>query len=206
MTAKIRPLRAGDVWQVLAIERQAFPEDPWASAAARGWMNRSGSGRNPRHAARLARLLQRIPIGACSHLLRLAGLVITGRPATMHYSVAVADGVAGYGRLRADAGSRGVIQALAVRRGLEGQGIGTALLNELIATAAARECHEVLLYVRAGNDRARRLYGRAGFTDAGLRPSYYQPSGADAIVMRLAIASSPTRHRRPRMPQSMEAT
>jgi ribosomal protein S18 acetylase RimI-like enzyme len=205
MTATIRPLRAGDLWRVLAIERQAFPEDPWASAAARGWLNRSMIGGDPRHAARLARLLQRTRIGECSHLLRLTGLVVTGRPATLHYSVAMADGVAGYGRLRADAESGGVIQALAVRRDLAGRGIGTALLNDLIATAAARGCHEISLYVRAGNHRARRLYDRAGFTDAGLRPCYYQPSGADAIVMRLAIASSPAGHRKPRMPQSMEA-
>ena len=206
MTAKIRPLRAGDLWQVLAINRQAFPEDPWTTDTARGWLSRSVIGRHPRHAIRLARLIQRIRLGECSHLVQLIGLVVLGRPATLYYRVAAADGVAGYGRLKTDARSKGDIRTIAVRREREGQGIGTALLNDLIATAAARQCREVFLCVRADNDRARRFYKRAGFTDAGLRPRYYQPSGTNAIVMRLAISSGPETHRKPRMPQSMEGT
>jgi [ribosomal protein S18]-alanine N-acetyltransferase len=184
MTAKIRPPQARDLWQVLAIERQAFPEDPWTIETARGWLSRSVIGRRPRHAARLARLIQRIRLGEFIHFMQLMGVVAFRRPATLYYAVAVADGVTGYGRLKAGSGPRGDIQTVAVRREFEGQGIGTALLNDLIATAAARECREVVLYVRAGNDRARRLYERAGFTDAGLRPGYYQPSGTDAVVMR----------------------
>jgi ribosomal-protein-alanine acetyltransferase len=183
MTARIRPIRAGDLWQVLAIERQAFPEDPWTIETARGWLSRSVIGRRPRHAARLARLLQRIRFGQCIHLIQLMGVVAFGRPAALYYVVAVADGVAGFGRLKAGSGPRGDIQTIAVRREFEGQGIGTALLNDLIATAAARECHEVFLYVRADNDRARRLYRRTGFTDLGVWPAYYQPSGTDAVVM-----------------------
>ena len=46
---------------------------------------------------------------------------------------------------------------------------------------------EVFLYVRASNHGARLLYRRTGFTDAGVKPGYYQPSGTDAIVMRLPI-------------------
>jgi [ribosomal protein S18]-alanine N-acetyltransferase len=38
--------------------------------------------------------------------------------------------------------------------------------------------------VRTDNDRAQRLYRRYGFTDIGIRRGYYQPSGADALVMR----------------------
>jgi ribosomal-protein-alanine N-acetyltransferase len=35
------------------------------------------------------------------------------------------------------------------------------------------------------NARARLLYRRTGFNEVGVRPGYYQPSGADAIVMCL---------------------
>jgi [ribosomal protein S18]-alanine N-acetyltransferase len=41
----------------------------------------------------------------------------------------------------------------------------------------------VLLEVRADNEPAQRLYRRRGFTEIGRRRGYYQPSGADAVVM-----------------------
>jgi ribosomal-protein-alanine N-acetyltransferase len=39
------------------------------------------------------------------------------------------------------------------------------------------------LEVRSDNERAQRLYRRFGFRPVGLRRAYYQPSGADAVVM-----------------------
>jgi ribosomal-protein-alanine N-acetyltransferase len=65
-----------------------------------------------------------------------------------------------------------------------GQGIGSALLQALLAEAAGRGCAEIFLEVRVDNPRAQQLYRRHGFTDAGLRRGYYQPSGTDALVMR----------------------
>jgi ribosomal-protein-alanine N-acetyltransferase len=73
---------------------------------------------------------------------------------------------------------------MAVARSHWGRGIGSALLESLLAEAARRECTEVFLEVRADNPRAQRLYIRHGFADMGLRRGYYQPSGTDAIVMR----------------------
>jgi len=109
------------------------------------------------------------------------------QPATRYYIVAEADGtVAGYAGLIAS-GRQGDVQTIAVRADRQGQGIGTALLADLIATAKARECREVFLEVRADNDRARLLYRRTGFTEVGVRRGYYPPSGADAVVMRLPI-------------------
>jgi ribosomal-protein-alanine N-acetyltransferase len=40
--------------------------------------------------------------------------------------------------------------------------------------------------VRVDNLRAQRLYERFGFQPVGIRRNYYQPSGVDALVMRLA--------------------
>ena len=42
----------------------------------------------------------------------------------------------------------------------------------------------MLLEVRADNEAAQRLYQRRGFTEIGRRRGYYQPSGADAVVMK----------------------
>ncbi len=110
------------------------------------------------------------------------------RPATRYYIVAETDGtIAGYAGLCAGIGDQSDVQTIAVRPDRQGEGIGTALLADLIATAAARRRREVFLEVRADNDRARLLYRRTGFTEVGVRRDYYQPSGIDAIVMRLRI-------------------
>jgi ribosomal-protein-alanine N-acetyltransferase len=69
-----------------------------------------------------------------------------------------------------------------------GEGIGAALLENLLTEAGRRGCTEVLLEVRTDNDRAQRLYRRYGFVGIGVRRGYYQPSGADALVMRHVIA------------------
>jgi len=110
------------------------------------------------------------------------------QPATRYYIVADEDGtVAGYAGLSAARGDQGVVTTIAVRADRHGEGIGTAMLADLIATAAARECRDVFLEVRADNHRARLLYLRTGFSEVGVRHAYYQPSGVDAVVMRLPI-------------------
>ena len=43
--------------------------------------------------------------------------------------------------------------------------------------------------MRTDNSRAQRLYRRYGFTEIGIRRGYYQPSGADALVMRRDVTS-----------------
>ncbi len=76
---------------------------------------------------------------------------------------------------------------LAVAEQRWGQGLGAALLDALLSEAARRGCGEVFLEVRVDNARAQRLYQRRGFTEIGIRRGYYQPSGTDALVMRLTL-------------------
>jgi ribosomal-protein-alanine N-acetyltransferase len=45
----------------------------------------------------------------------------------------------------------------------------------------------VFLEVRVDNHRAQLLYQRRGFVEIGIRRGYYQPSGTDALVMRLSL-------------------
>jgi ribosomal-protein-alanine acetyltransferase len=188
MTVKIRTLRGGDLWQVLTIERRAFPEDPWTTATAGGWLVRATRGGRASYTGRLARFIRFTRVNETIGLVRLARLAVLKRPASLCCLVAEADGaIAGYACLDAVTGGAADLQMIAVRADRRGGGIGTALLSRLIATAAARGCGEVFLYVRASNHRARLLYRRTGFTDAGVKPGYYQPSGTDAIVMRLYI-------------------
>ena len=117
----------------------------------------------------------------------------TTDPASRYYIVADDDGViAGYGGLLAQRGGQADVLTLAVAEDRWGEGIGGALLDGLLAEARQRGCTEIFLEVRVDNDRAQRLYRRRGFADIGIRRAYYQPSGTDALVMRL-IQEPPAR-------------
>ncbi|WNI19738.1 ribosomal protein S18-alanine N-acetyltransferase [Actinacidiphila sp. ITFR-21] len=120
-------------------------------------------------------------------------LADTGHPAaSRRYVVAeTADGrrIVGYAGLAAVAGT-GDVQTIAAARDHWGSGLGARLLTELLRTATAAECHEVLLEVRVDNPRAQRLYLRFGFEPIGVRKGYYQPGNVDALVMRLADPAS----------------
>jgi ribosomal protein S18 acetylase RimI-like enzyme len=83
---------------------------------------------------------------------------------------------------------RAEVQMLAVERQHRGRGIGSALLAALIDVARTAGYEELTLHVRRDNDGARRLYERTGFAEARVVSRYYQPSGADAVVMTLDIS------------------
>lgn len=100
-----------------------------------------------------------------------------------------ADEIVGYGGLLG-VGDQGDVVTLAVAVSHWGLGIGGALLEALMAEAARRGCAELFLEVRTDNVRAQQLYRRYGFTEIGIRRGYYQPSGADALVMRRAVGGS----------------
>jgi [ribosomal protein S18]-alanine N-acetyltransferase len=102
-----------------------------------------------------------------------------------HY-VAAEEGntLVGYAGMMTPGGRQAEVVTLAVDERSWGQGIGSALLVNLLEVAVRRDCTEVFLEVRADNPRAQDLYRRFGFEDIGIRRGYYQPSGTDAIVMR----------------------
>jgi len=62
--------------------------------------------------------------------------------------------------------------------------MGSVLLGTLLSAAQRAGAYTTALEVRADNERAHRLYERFGFSVVGIRRGYYQPSGADAVVMR----------------------
>jgi ribosomal-protein-alanine N-acetyltransferase len=101
-----------------------------------------------------------------------------------HYLVATDehDEVLGYAGLCTYA-TEAYVQTVAVRTDRQGTRIGRDLLLALLAETSRRGVSTVALEVRADNVRAQRLYAGHGFTPVGLRRGYYQPSGADAVVM-----------------------
>jgi ribosomal-protein-alanine N-acetyltransferase len=113
------------------------------------------------------------------------------QPRSRYYLVASDDGViTGYAGLLV-ASTQADVLTLAVAEDRWGQGTGAALLEALLAEAVRRGCTEVFLEVRTDNERAQRLYRKHGFIQIGIRKGYYQPSGADALVMRRDLGGAP---------------
>ncbi len=94
--------------------------------------------------------------------------------------VACAGGtVAGFLAYR-DVGGESEILNLAVAPEKRRNGVGGALVAELLAQAPG----PVFLEVRVSNHDARKLYEKQGFRQVGLRPSYYHTPPEDGIVMK----------------------
>jgi ribosomal-protein-alanine N-acetyltransferase len=74
-----------------------------------------------------------------------------------------------------------IVVAGAARR----RGVGTGLLNELIAHARAKNGSGIFLEVRESNQSARGLYRKMGFEETGRRKGYYANPAEDAILGRL---------------------
>jgi ribosomal-protein-alanine N-acetyltransferase len=90
----------------------------------------------------------------------------------------------GYAGLCVYAHDQAFVQTIGVDAGRQRRGIGARLLDDLIAEAQRRGCTLLDLEVRADNAGAIALYEREGFRSIGVRRGYYQPSGADAAIMR----------------------
>jgi ribosomal-protein-alanine N-acetyltransferase len=110
---------------------------------------------------------------------------------TRHYLVAEDDAedersIVGYAGLIAY-DDEAHVATLGVAAAAQGKGIGSLLLDALLAEADRRS-PVVLLEVRADNEVAQGLYRRRGFAEIGRRRGYYQPSGTDAVVMKREVA------------------
>lgn len=80
---------------------------------------------------------------------------------------------------------------IAVHPEFRRQGLGRALLTELVATAKNTGARSIWLEVRPSNDAARSLYAAAGFAERGTRKDFYRKPIEDAIVLRLELDKTP---------------
>ena len=105
-----------------------------------------------------------------------------------HYIGIFDGGLVGYAGLNSVPASFSAdIQTIAVAAGSQGKGYGKLLLEWLMDRALQLGAEQVVLEVRADNDRAVGLYNKFGFEQIDLRKRYYQPSGVDALVMRVQV-------------------
>ena len=120
---------------------------------------------------------------------------LAGVPGSRHYRVLESDDgvVLGYAGLAA-AGREAEVHTLAVHPDAQGRGLGSLLLEDLLAEAERRRCTVVLLEVRADNIAAQRVYQRHGFERVGVRHGYYPAGGGgrtDALVLRRRLRPEP---------------
>jgi [ribosomal protein S18]-alanine N-acetyltransferase len=159
-----------DMPEVMAMERELFPDDAWSPDM---------------FVSELTETAQRLYLVAETVLAEtvLAGTVLAGTgPAET--GPAGTGQLTGYAGMLFTGGPEADVLTLAVGPAYWGKGTGTALLQALFDEAARRQCTQIFLEVREDNQRARSLYLRHGFAEIGVRRGYYQPAGVDAIVMR----------------------
>ena len=156
-----------DLVDVIALEHEVFPDDPWSPEMFADEIIQPPE-------SRLYLIAETDAGGGV-----VGHEIVSGREA------ASGPAMAGYaGLMFVPGGTQADVLTIAVRQAYWGRGIGSALLDALVTAARDRGCAEVFLEVRADNSRAHGLYRRRGFADIGIRRGYYQPSGTDAITMR----------------------
>jgi ribosomal-protein-alanine N-acetyltransferase len=154
VSTRLRPMVPADLADVLALEHDLFPDDPWTAEM----------------------FAEEVVQPADSRLYLVAE--------TQAAAAGERDMAGYAGLMFVPGGTQADVLTIAVARAAWGKGIGSALLGALLEAARYHGCAEVFLEVREDNPRARGLYLRRGFEEIGVRRGYYQPSGVDAIVMR----------------------
>lgn len=86
------------------------------------------------------------------------------------------------------------ITNVAVKPSYQRQGLGEVIFAELFKLMLQRDVHYYYLEVRASNQAALRLYIKLGFSQIGLRKSYYSNPVEDAIVMALDTSLNVEQH------------
>ena len=105
------------------------------------------------------------------------------------FLVAEAGGlVAGY-VIAHHAADEGEILNLGVALAHRRRGVGRALVEQVLATLAARGVRVVYLEVRESNSGARRLYEALGFGEVARRARYYRRPVEDAVVLCAALGA-----------------
>jgi len=157
MTVRLRPMTVDDLPSVMVLEEELFAPDTWTEAMYRDELSRGDTRYYVVAEFHLEGEDDDEPEGGAPVLVGYAGLIAYDDEAH--------------------------VATLGVAKALQGEGVGSLLLDDLLSEADKRS-PVVLLEVRADNEVAQRLYTRRGFEEIGRRRGYYQPSGDDAVVMK----------------------
>ena len=84
-------------------------------------------------------------------------------------------------------GEEAEIENIVVDRKSQNQGLGAALLQQVIDRARSRNARHLFLEVRQSNAAARALYKKSGFALSGRRRAYYTRPSEDAVLYTRAL-------------------
>ena len=80
----------------------------------------------------------------------------------------------------------GTLCQIAIHPELQGNGIGSQLLDEVVKDAYAKKIRSLTLEVRRSNEKAIKLYQKFGFVYSHVKEGYYD-DGEDALYMILEV-------------------
>ena len=155
----VRPLTAADAAEVARLEVELFGVSAWTAGMVHEELTGPG----------------RWYVGVDGSP---APAPVGGRPGARR--------LAGYAGLWFD-GDDTQVMTIGVALAAQRRGLGTVLLDALVARSRELGAGAVLLEVRVDNGPAIALYERTGFVVLGRRRRYYQPEGIDAWTMRLPL-------------------
>jgi len=107
---------------------------------------------------------------------------ISNYPRSVYFMARAGEEVLGYAGMFVFADEVHITN-LAVSPKHQGKGIGAALVSQLFETAFERRVSHLVLEVRQSNQRARKLYGKFGFEEVGVREGYYEDNKEDAVLL-----------------------
>lgn len=110
-------------------------------------------------------------------------------PSRFYIAVIVDEELVGYAGI--SLGPDADVMTIGVAPGHRRNGYAKAMLAALLDRARSSGSETVFLEVRESDEGAQSLYRSFGFVPLALRRGYYQPEGANALVMRLELVSGP---------------
>lgn len=103
-----------------------------------------------------------------------------------HYIVArLNNEIVGFGGIKVVLDSADIMN-IVVKKNFRNLGIGTSILNEIVALCLSLNLSSITLEVRKDNEYAISLYKNFGFETLGVRKKYY--NGIDGFIMEKKIA------------------
>jgi ribosomal-protein-alanine N-acetyltransferase len=187
----IRPMEAGDISTVAAIDRLSFP-NPWSASS---YSLELGNKRQSFYYVLLKPEMEEGAPSGGEWRRWLRGIV--GRPADSRVT-----GYVGF-RLQSQ-NSEAHISTIAVHPDWRGRGLGELLLSIALEQALNLRVNVVSLEVRASNQVAQQLYRKFGFHFRGAVQAYYL-DGEDAWLMAIEMGQDTYRRRLLALRQELEA-
>ncbi|MCH8949113.1 MAG: ribosomal protein S18-alanine N-acetyltransferase [Chloroflexi bacterium] len=167
---RVRPMKHGDIRQVMEIERQSFP-----SIWSRTIYERELKNKLARYLVACQPLDDSAPAPPEPGIVGFVRRVLRREPLPRERIL----GLVGLWCMMGE----GHIVTIAVRQEHRRQGIGELLLVAILETALEAGQDGVTLEYRASNHEARALYKKYGFSQVGLRARYYSDNQEDAVLL-----------------------